>query len=152
MPATVTLSTTTLAIGIDSGAGEITLASVSGISPDLCLWIDRELMSVNSLVPGTNRVKVRRGIGGTAASAHSSSALVTIGRGDQFYSSDPVGAPSSEILVSPYINTTNGSIWYAQGDATPSGRTYRWWENVTTTYGYGSLGIRTQESAPTSST
>lgn len=152
MPATVTLSTTTLTYGIDPGAGEIQLDSVSGILPGYRLWIDRELMSVLRLIPGSERLQVQRGVDGTAAAEHSSSATVTIGTPDQFYSRDPVGAPSSAIPVSPWINVLNGKVWYAQGDSVPDGQTYRWWQEVSQTYGIGALGVRTQTSAPTSST
>lgn len=152
MPASVTLSTATLTFGIGPGSDEITLSSVSGVNRGTCLWIDRELMRVVSLISGSNRVKVARGIGGSSASPHSSSATVTIGRADQFYSVDPVGSPDVVILVSPYINTVNGKVFLAQGDANSASENYRWWQEVTNTYGQGSLGIRTQESAPTSST
>ena len=101
---------------------------------------------------GDYRVRVGRGVDGTAAAPHSSSAQVTIGKADQFYAVDPVGAPGEVVLISPWINVINGKVWYAQGDALPSGLTNRWWQEVTTTYGFGGLGIRSSESAPTSST
>lgn len=91
-------------------------------------------------------------MGGTAPSEHSSTALVTIGRPDQFYSVDPFGSPGSVIAVSPYINTLNGKVWYAQGDALPLNSTVRYWQEVTGTYGTASLGILTQTTSPTSST
>lgn len=152
MPASVTLSTATLTYGIGPGADEITLSSVSGINRGTCLWVDRELLRVVNLIPESNRLKVSRGSGGSAAAPHSSSALVTIGRADQFYSVDPVGSPDVIIEVSPYINTVNGKVFLSQGDANPSVQNFRWWQEVSNTYGQGSLGIRTQESAPTSST
>ena len=152
MPATVTLATTTLTYGVNAGAGEVELSSVSGINPGYRLWIDRELMKVLSIVTGTTRVKVSRGVDGTAASAHSSTSTVTIGRGDQFYTTDPVGAPPAEILVSPYINVINGKTWYAQGDAEPSLGPVRWWQQPETTYSYGALGIRESSVDLTSST
>lgn len=102
MAATVTLSTTTLSVYVGLMDGQIRVASTSGILPKDRLWIDRELMGVISLGPST-LVNVLRGVGGTSASAHSSSAVVTIGRGDQFYSCDPVGAPASSVSVQPYI-------------------------------------------------
>ena len=151
MPASVTLATATLTYGVDPGAGEIVLSSVSGVVVGYRLWIDRELMKVKSL-PGGTRVKVFRGVDGTAAAPHSSSATVTIGRSDQFYSTDPLGAPAEVVEVSPYINVINGKVWFAQGDALPSGLANRWWQEVTTEYGVGALGVRTQESTPTSST
>lgn len=150
MPATVTLSTTTLTYGVDPVASKVTLGSVTGVKPGVCLWIDRELMQVRS-VSGLV-AEVLRGRAGTAASRHSSSALVTIGNADQFYATDPMGSPASAVLVSPYINTFSGKVFLAQGDSLPEGQTYRWWQEVTTTYGYGPLGVRTQSSSPESGT
>lgn len=152
MPATVTLATATLTYGVGPGDGELTLSSVTGIDSGYRLWIDRELMKVLQVVTGTLRVKVIRGYDGTVASQHSSSALVTIGRADQFYTVDPVGAPLSATPVAPYINVINGKVWYAQGDALPEGGTYRWWQEVTQTYGIGPLGVRTQVANLSSST
>ncbi len=152
MPATTTLATATLTFGIGPGADELQLSSVSGVSRGTCLWIDRELIRVVNLVSGSNRVKVARGVGGSSAAPHSSSALVTIGRADQFYSVDPVGSPDVVILVSPYINTVNGKVFLAQGDASPDRQNVRWWQEVTNTYGQTSFGVRTAEAAPTSST
>lgn len=97
-------------------------------------------------------VNVQRGVDGTSASDHDSSAVIYVGRADQFYSADPVGSPSESIPVSPYINAMNGSIWYAQGDSLPAGRVYRWWQKVSTTYGQGALGVRTSTADPSSST
>jgi hypothetical protein len=152
MPASVTLPTTTLTSWIDPLTKEVKLASGSGVVPGLCLWVDRELMIVNTLPDANLSVRVKRGWNGTAPSEHSSSATVTIGRPDQFYTTDPVGAPPSIIEVSPYINTFNGKVFYAQGDALPDHLTVRWWQEVTSTYGTASRGILTQTSAPTSST
>ena len=152
MPASVTLPTTTLTLWIGPQNHTLKLASGSGVTPGLCLWIDRELMSVTSLPDSNGNVRVRRGVGGTAPSEHSSTALVTIGRPDQFYTVDPFGSPGSVIAVSPYINTLNGKVWYAQGDALPLNSTVRYWQEVTGTYGTASLGILTQTTSPTSST
>ena len=152
MPATVTLSTTTLTNGIDSRDQEFRLDSYSGIVPGYRLFVDRELCTVVLVRSDGNGVRVIRGVDGTAASSHSSSAVVTIGKADQFYQSDPVGAPAEATEVAPYINARNGKIYYAQGDSQPTGVTYRWWQDVTQTYGLGALGIRTQTAAPTSST
>lgn len=150
MGATVTLSTTTLTYGINPGDDSLVLGSVTGISRDSRLWIDRELLAVISVDSSSNRVKAKRGSDGTTAARHSSSALVTIGSPTQFYSSDPLGAPEAAIPVSPYINVLNGKVWLAQGDA--SDLSYRWWQEVTSSYGIGPLGIRTSSSDPTSST
>ena len=103
MPATVTLSTTTLTTGVDSGASEVLLASYAGINAGNCLWIDRELMKVIVLPDGS--CKVRRGYGSTSSARHQSGSTVTIGSPEQFQSKDPVGSPDSSIPVSPWINT-----------------------------------------------
>ena len=148
MPATVTLATATLTYGIDSGASEVTLSDVSGVRPGYRLFIDRELLQAQSVSGSV--VKVKRGIGGTANSKHDSSATVYIGRSDWFYQQDPVGAPEPAIPVSPYINVSNGKVFFAQGDATSTA--YRWWEEAVTTYGTGPLGVRTRTSSLSAST
>lgn len=151
MPATVTLNTTTLAAPVSATARQVKLASTAGVLPGYRLYADRELMAVVSL--GVDPwVNVRRGVDGTATSAHTSSVTVTIGTADQFYQSDPVGAPPSAVQVSPYINVLTGDVWYAQGDALPEGNANRWWQKQATTYTAGALGVRVATSSPTSST
>jgi hypothetical protein len=153
MPATVTLSTTYLVAGITAGQKDVRLASGAGLFPKVRLYVGGELMAVVSVGVTTSAytaVEVQRGVDGTTASAHSSASVVTIGTADQFYSSDPVGSPEVSIPVSPYINATAGTVWFAQGDALEGAA--RWWSNVTTTYGIGALGVRTTASDPTSST
>jgi hypothetical protein len=114
------------------------------------LFIDGELLKVVSL--GVDPwVTVVRGVGGCAARHHDLGETVYLGRGDQFYDSDPIGSPIAEILVSPYINVVNGSIWFAQGDPQPKGSN-RWWQKQTTVYDVGALGVRTAVLTPTSST
>lgn len=154
MPATVTLATTTLTNGIGPTDNTLVLADTSSIFVGYEIFIDSELMKVKT-VPSSTTVTVIRGVEGTFAHSHASSALVTIGRPDWFYNFDPSGRPPDAIRVSPHINVQNGQVWLAQGDAQPSGPAggaYRWWQNVTSTYGQGPLGVRTQTSAPTSST
>ena len=149
MPATVTLSTTTLQGGVEAGDRQVLVASTSGLTSGLRLWIDTELMEVVSL--GVNPwVNVLRGVDGTSAQRHDSGATITIGRADQFYGSDPVGAPPDAVPVSPYINAIEGTVWFAQGDSLGAGR--RWWQKQTATYGAGALGVRTTTLDPTSST
>ena len=149
MPATVTLSTTTLQAGVGSGDRQVLVASTSGLTPGVRLFADSELMSVVSLGV-SNWVNVLRGVDGSAAQHHDSGATITIGRADQFHSTDPTGAPPEAIPVSPYINVINGAVWFAQGDANSAGK--RWWQKQTTTYGTGALGVRTSELSPESST
>ena len=151
MAATVTLATTTLTTGLNPSETVICVADLAGIRPGLYLFAGRELMVVRSTGPSLC-VKVGRGVAGTAATDHSSSEVVTIGTPDQFYQSDPVGRPSEATQVAPWINAKNGKVWYAQGDAQPTGLTFRWWQDVTTSYSIGALGIRATDAAPTSST
>lgn len=149
MPATVTLGTTTLQQEANVADSQVLLASTSGLTPGIRLFIEGELMSVVSLGIG-NWVNVLRGVDGSPTLYHEPSATVYIGRADQFFSADPVGSPKEVIPVSPWINAVNGSVWFAQGDSNPA--QYRWWQKQATTYSYGPLSIRTRTSDPTSST
>jgi hypothetical protein len=147
----VTLSTTTLSEGVGRSNGAVKVASTSGLTPGIRLFIEGELMEVVSL--GIDPwVNVLRGRDGTAGTEHDSGATIYIGRADQFYSIDPVGSPSEVISVSPYINTTNGSIWFAQGNSSPRNEVRRWWQKQSVTFGQGALGRRTRTYDPTSST
>lgn len=141
MSATVTLSTTTLSQTVPSASQRfIVVASTSGLSKGIRLFVDRELMSVVSLGVN-NRVNVQRGVDGTSATPHSSSAVIVIGTGIQFYQNDPQGQPPASPEVSPWINLSNGSVWYLQGNETDDNR---WWQKRTTIYDVGALGVRTQ--------
>lgn len=149
MPATVTLSSTTLAVEAQASDSSIKVDSTSGLTPGIRLFCEGELMTVVSL--GIDPwVNVRRGVDGTSALYHEPTATIYIGRADQFYAADPVGSPKEVFAVSPYINAVNGAIWFAQGD--PVQGAYRWWQKQSTTYDFGPLGIRTQTPSPTSST
>jgi hypothetical protein len=139
MAATVTLATTTLTFGVGPSDTRIAVASTSGMVPGIRLWLDRELMTFLRL-DVTPWVLVARGADGTASAPHSSTTTITLGRADQFYSVDPVGAPDATVLVQPYINVVNGTVWYPYGDETAPA--YRWWQQQTTTYGIGPLGER----------
>jgi hypothetical protein len=108
-------------------------------------------MRVVSLgVDTSTDVNVLRGQDGTLAAPHVKGETIYVGQGHQFYTVDPVGVPADVVLVSPYINLTNGSVWFAQGG--PSGVAKRWWQKQSVTYGTGALGIRTVSYDPTSST
>lgn len=149
MPATVTLSSTTLADGINDSATRISVASTSGLIPGLRLYIEGELLTVLRLDVDP-WVFVTRGVDGTSSSAHSAGALAYIGRADQFYSGPPVGRPQNAIPVSPYIDVINGKVYFAQGDA--SATQSRWWQLQTSIPGTTSLGVRTTTLDPTVST
>ena len=155
MPATVTLSTTSLVNPVDGGSPQIVVASTTGLFPGVRLYVDQELMAVvslGSLSNGNGQVTVRRGVDGTLGAPHASLSTVTIGTADQFYSTDPVGRPPDEIPVSPYINARDGRVWFAQGNTLPAGIGVRWWQQQTATYDTGVLGVPTTTLNPTSST
>ena len=148
MAATVTLATTTLQQPIGPGDTALLPASLSGLLPGIQLYIDAELLHiVDPTLPG-GWVKVLRGRAGTATTAHASSALITIGRADQFYDRNPVGSPQAAEPVQPWINVVNGTIWVPQGDETGPNQA-RYWRQVTTTYGISGLGSRTAVQNPT---
>jgi len=149
MPATETLSSTTLAVDCAASDTQIKVASTSGLAAGIHLYCDGELMRVVSL--GVDPwVNVQRGVSASAARHHEPSATIYIGRADQFYEQDPSGSPHEVIPVSPYINTANGTVWFAQGD--PLRGQYRWWQKQTATYSQGPLGVRVVTLDPTSST
>jgi hypothetical protein len=150
MPATVTLATTTLAEGVDASSGKVKLTSTSGVTPGTGLYIDGELMKAISL-DVDSWVHVKRGES-SAAAPHPIGDTVYIGRMDQFYSGPPNGRPNAAVAVSPYIDVVNGKMYFAQGDTYPSTSANRWWQEVTTTYTSGPLGIRTTTLDPSSST
>ena len=151
MPATETLSTTTLSLSVGAADRQVKVVSTSGLLPGRQLFIAGELMEVVSI--GIDPwVKVLRGRGGTAGVAHDSGTTIYVGRADQFYVSDPVGSPPNAILVSPYINVTTGGIWFARGDTLPGEHAKRWWQKQTITYSEGALGVRVQTLDPTVST
>jgi len=140
MAALATLTTTTLVNPVSSSESMLILTSVTGIVPDLYLYADRELMKVTSIgitsTAGT-QVYVRRGADGTAGAPHHSGALVTIGRGDQFYMTNPVGAATASPLVNPWINVLTGEQWTVQGDdAAP------YWARTEYVHTVGAFGVR----------
>ena len=139
-----TSATTTNDVGTVSS---LTTANIIPIGYGL--WMDQELVRVTGVLsaPIGLRYQVLRGQGGSSAQSHSSTAQVTIGKMDQFYSRDPKGRPENAVLVSPWINTANGKVWQPQGDSYP-GAPLRWWKEVTNTYGIGPLGVPTLLPSP----
>ena len=137
MPATVTLSSTTLKSGVGASQRSVRVDSTSGLIPGVWLFVDGELMAVVSL--GIDpEVNVLRGVGATRAAEHDAGATVYIGRPDQFFAYDPAGRPPAVIPVSPHINVVNGSVWFASGN--PQG--LRKWEKQEVAVQAGALGIR----------
>lgn len=150
MPATVTLTSTTMAAAVDRSNGRIKVTSTSGMTPGVRLYVNGELMTVIRLEPDP-WVSVIRGVDGSRASAHPAGDVVYIGRADQFYSQPPQGRPDAAIEVSPYIDVINGVVYFAQGDTTPSATADRWWAAQTNTRTLQPLGVRTSTLDPTSS-
>ena len=151
MPATVTLSTITLAEGCDASAGRIKVSSTSGLTYGLRLYVGGELMNVLR-IDVSPWVVVARGVDGSRAAAHPSGDTVYIGRADQFYAVPPFGRPDAAILVSPYIDVVAGNIYFAQGDVNPTASANRWWQIQTNTRTSGPLGVVTTTLDPASST
>jgi len=151
MPATVTLSTTTLSAAVGPSDQQVKVASTSDVLPGLMLFIEGELMEVTSLGIDT-WVNVLRGRDGTAGAAHDSDSTIYIGRADQFFRANPPGVPAEAIPVSPHINVVEGSIWFARGDTLPEGQSNRWWQKQSVSYTEGPLGVRVETLDPTAST
>jgi hypothetical protein len=165
MSATFTLPVTSLLYAVGANATSVVLSTSASstnsvgtvtslstapqVQVGYGLWMDQELMKVIGILsdPVGLRYQVLRGQGGSQAQSHSSTAKVTIGSMDQFYGHDPKGRPMNVVLVTPWINTQNGKIFVAQGDATP-GAPNRVWEEVTNTYGIGPMGVRTVSTSP----
>jgi hypothetical protein len=150
MPATVTLSTTTLLTELKPSDSLVRVASTSGLIADVHLFLNGELMRVVSPDVASSGVYVYRGVGGTSAVRHDPGAVIYIGAADQFYSTDPVGSPPEAIPVSPWINIQSGAIWFAQGSATSDEP--RWWQKQAVVPEVGALGILGFSYEPTSST
>lgn len=138
--ATTTLSTTTLTARVGPGDPQLILASLTGVAPGICLYIDTELCRVQTLTGVGNGIVARRGVEGTTSSVHASGATVTIGRGDQFYAADPVGVPPSPPAVLPYINVINGTTWQPVGDEVGASVDARTWQKQIAVTSAGALG------------
>jgi len=119
--------------------------------PGMRLYLDGELATIIRL-DADPVVIVGRGVDGTAGRAHPAGVTVYIGRADQFYAGPPIGSPPAIIPVSPYIDTMNGQVWFAQGDASSAGSANRWWQQQTQTHGGAVLGSRSSTFDLTSST
>jgi hypothetical protein len=163
MAATVTLASTSLGANCGTTDRAINVLSTANITPGLFLFMDRELMKVDSIglpsVAGGTMVNVRRGVAGTHSMHHNTVSPIYIGQGYQFYNRDPKGAPEVVVYVVPYINIETGVIWWPQGDDYPTvGPSNlglnRWWQAQdlygTGEYGIGPLGVRTRNLNPSS--
>ena len=149
MPATYTLTSTSLASDARRDDSIVSVASTSGLTTGIRLFVDDELMNVVGLVP--DGVRVLRGVDGTRAAHHDSGSVVWVGSADKFYTVDPQGDPREVVLVSPHINIRTGAVWFAKGDTAPNGKVYRWWQKQAPVFSQGALGGRTMTLDPTSS-
>lgn len=143
--ATVTLTTITLLAAVTQDQRHWTVSNTDGLLTitGQRLYVGQELVTVEQITSVSGVVVVRRGVDGTAATAHPAGATLYSGRGDQFYAVDPVGTPPNPILVYPYINVITGTLWGVTGDETGPGVGARIWTPITNVYGIGALGVRT---------
>ena len=137
-----TLSTTTFSQTVEPSEITVTLASVANVSPGDGLAAGTELLKVIAYAGGTS-VRVLRGQSGTMTQRHVSNQTVTIGRMDQFHTTDPFGPPPIPVQVSPWVNVLTGQQWIAQGDETGPNGSAQWWAPTQSTHGVGALGVRT---------
>lgn len=141
--ATVSLSTATLQGTVTAAERHWTLDSLAGVTVGTRLYVGQELAAVEQITPVSGVVVVRRGVDGTVASAHPAGVTLYLGRGDQFYQSDPMGTPPNPILVYPWINAVSGVFWGVTGDDSGAGALARVWTPFTTVRDFGPLGVRT---------
>lgn len=109
-------TTTTLSSALTTGAGRtVVVASATGVAAQSLLFIDGELMTVQSVSSTT--AQVARGAGGTAAVPHAANAIVYVATQAQapyvFLQADkPQGAcTSTNEQFLPQVNSRNGNIW-----------------------------------------
>lgn len=110
------LTSTSLSAALTAGAGQLTVASATGITGPsgvqavtTVLFIDKEALAVKS-VSGLI-VQVQRGYG-TGIWAHASGSQVFVGPENYFGAIDKSGSCTSTLeLVLPVVNVTNGNIW-----------------------------------------
>jgi len=102
------LTSTTLSFACSSADTLLTLASVSGVVPGVLLSIDSEILQVATLTGVSTQVRVRRGVNGTASTAHAAAATVYVGVPADF------AIPAQDIVVAP-----SGSVLTGQGPGAP---------------------------------
>lgn len=91
------LSSTTLSGAVSATANTITVASTTGITGGMIALIDSEFVLIPS-TPSTTQFQVVRGVNGTTAAAHVTSANVTFGVTTDFASA-PSGTSSAYSAV-----------------------------------------------------
>lgn len=102
---------TTFSAAVSATATRVTVSAASGAASGGYLFVEGELMAVQT-VSGTT-LTVRRGVaGGGAATQHGVDAIVWVGAGEEFDSFNVAGpcTASSELYV-PHINTAENRIF-----------------------------------------
>lgn len=116
--AQTTVPTTTTSAAVTATVRTVILTSVTGVTVGGGVYVDNELMLVNTVNTTTRQVGVTRGYSGSGAAPHISGQTVYIGpvagvTGSPFVQSDPpIGSCNlSAEVYSLRINTLNGRIW-----------------------------------------
>jgi hypothetical protein len=78
------LATTTLSAAITATAGELVVASATSVAAGRLMKIDQEMMQVTADYVSGTTVGVLRGVGGTAAKAHTITSTITHGLASDF--------------------------------------------------------------------
>lgn len=114
--AQATINSTTTAAAVTATAQTIRLASTSTIVAGQLLYVDREMMSVQSVSSPT--VMVTRGVNGTRAYAHASGAVVWTGPANYFSQAEPAGpcVAVNEVAL-PRIVAITGEIYQCSDSA-----------------------------------
>ncbi len=114
------LTSTTLSVAVTQPLGNaVTVTANTGITAGVRLYVDKELMFVNSINTTTNIAQVRRGLGegGTSGVTHAAGATVYIipvgsAVGQAYRVNDPSGTcTATNEAYLPVINTKTGAIW-----------------------------------------
>jgi hypothetical protein len=101
---------TTLSAAVNNSQNVFTLTSGTGVIAGWQLYVDRELMTVQSISSAT--VTVTRGQGGTLAAAHGIKAPVYLGLPNQFDRTAVVGpCVSTSNVALPHINVQTGDVY-----------------------------------------
>ena len=112
----MSLSTTTLAQALTNDDNAVYLTSTSGIYPKTTfIAVDVEIMRVDAIGAG-QIVKVLRGVEGTAAVAHASGSMVSIGTATDF-----TNAPVSAVIIGTTPDRTTTVV--AQDSESPTAAT-----------------------------
>jgi hypothetical protein len=116
LPNASTVGTVQSQVTLSSLANINSIVNSPGTAIRTVLWVDRELMAVNTVNSLTATINVQRGYNGTAVSPHNAGATVYVGSPDQFYAFDPAGAcASASTKVTPWINYATGNQWTCSG-------------------------------------